>query len=278
MKSFKLLFLFLFTSLLITSCSSDDDNTDPGEISQPGNYFPSSLNNYWNFDVINTDNTNEPVVSTDSLYVASETGSVFTLEVNDNMVANGTMDSFLINGSLTPSENNLIFSGTLELPEEISDFVDFEINLSNVVLYDTEAALGAELSSNSSTIEQDFNGIPITINYELTTNALGFSESMSLNGEMYSNVITSDIKLNLNVTATIEVFGNPTTIAILESQDVLSITNYYAQAIGLVRSESESSYEISAVAITLFNELEIDVPPSGSGSNVQELSDYFVAE
>ena len=158
MKTKKIFYLFLITSLLITSCSSDDDSNNSGEISQPGNYFPSSLNNYWNFNVVNTDNdTNESTVSTDSLYVASETGTIFSLGVNDNMVANGTMDSFLTNGNLTPTENNLIFNGTLELPPEISNLVDFEINLSNVVLYDTEAALGAELSSNSNTIEQDFN-------------------------------------------------------------------------------------------------------------------------
>ena len=277
MKTKKIFYLFLITSLLITSCSSDDDSNNPGEISQPGNYFPSSLNNYWIYDVMSTDNSiNETTVSTDSLYVISETATTFTLDVNDNMMANGAMDSFLTNGILTPTENNLTLNGTLELPPEISDLVDFEINLSNVILYDTEATLGAELSSNSNTIEQDFNGIPISINYELTTNALGFSESMTLNGETYSNVISSDLKLNLSVIATIDVSGFPIDIAILESQDVLSITNYYVQSIGLVRSESESSYEISdAFQLT---GIEIGVPVSGSTSNIQELFEYLVAE
>lgn len=279
--------ILLFLALIITmSCSNDDDTnsdtTSDGEISNDSVSFPSIINDYWKYDVptINND-TNNTIVTQDSLYVTTQSASTFLLGVNNGLPANGPIIGLLSSGELTSSETTLSLDGTLEFPAEINDLIDFDIALTNFVLYDTEANSNTELASNSNTITQDFNGFPLTINYELTSTALGFDESLSLNGTLYSNVVSSKMVLNLSVSTVVEVIpGIPFTLNILDSQDILVSTNYYADAIGLVQANSNTSYQISATAITALEGFGITLPIPASGSTTinQIIVEYNVAE
>ena len=278
---------FLFIALFaMTSCSDDNDsdtsNSGDPDTTASGNYFPSTINDFWNYDVVNTDNvTDESVESTDNIYVASATGTTFNLEANNDTVANGTMNGLLTTTELSRTDTELTIDGTMELPAEISDLIEFEILLDNVKLYKLNASNGTQLSSSTNTAQQDFNGFPVTITYVITTKALGASDSMSLNGETYNDVITSSLKVNLKVSTVVTILGSPTPINILDPQDVLSITNYFAKDIGLVRSEADSDFNVSDIAITALELADVDldgIPTSGSSTNIQELTDFSVAE
>ena len=284
MKYFKTYCIALLVLTTAFSCSDDDsdtpnDPTNENPNTVAGNYFPLTVSDYWNYDVENTNNTtSETTMSTDNLYVISETAGVYDLDVNNGLIANGTMDSYLSNVSLARNETTLISNGALELPAEISDLIDFEININNIVLYDTEANNDVELSSNSSSVQQDFNGVPVTISYTLFSKSVDFSEEMMINGSNYDNVLTTKLVLNLNVAATLSVQGIPFNINIIEPQNVLVITNYFSKNIGLIKAEANTSYTISPTAISALElaGFEINVPTSGSTTNIQNLTTYSV--
>ena len=284
MKSLRYSILPIISLVFLVSCSDEsvnNDDTGSGDPAIEGNYFPSTIGNYWKYDVSTTDNnTNDNVISQDSLYVIAETASTLMLDVNDGLPANGPIIGLLSSGTLTKSDTTLSLDGVLELPAEISDLINFDIVLNNFVLYDTEASNNTQLASNSNTITQDFNGFPLTITYQLTSTLLGFDESLSLNGTTYSNVVSSNIKLNLSVSTTIIVVGVEFPLAILVPQDILVSTNYYAEGIGLIQADSNTNYQISATAITALEAVGITLPIPASGSTTidQVIADYFVAE
>ncbi|MEJ6792669.1 MAG: hypothetical protein QNK89_08085 [Lacinutrix sp.] len=287
MNNLKHIILPVIAMLFIVSCSSNDDsnegdtNNNNENTTIEGDYFPSSVNNYWKYDVTTTDNTtNETIVSQDSLYVVSESATSVMLDVNDGLSANGPIIGLLSSGTLTKSNTTLAVDGVLELPAEITDLIDFDIALNNFVLYNIEANNNSQLASNSNSITQDFNGFPLTINYQLTSTALGYNENLSLNGTSYSNVISSKLSLNLSVSTTITVAGISFPLSILDSQDILVSTNYYVDTIGLVQADSGTNYQISATAITALETagITLPIPANGSTSVLQELTDYVLAE
>ena len=53
-----------------------------------------------------------------------------------------------------------------------------------------------EMFSQSGTIEQDFQGFPITINYTLSTVMGDSFNSFEVNGVTYDNVISSNLIIN----------------------------------------------------------------------------------
>ncbi|WP_055446050.1 hypothetical protein [Lacinutrix mariniflava] len=274
--------ILILTIALANSCSSDNninDTLNPGEIETNDNYFPSTPNDYWNYNVTNIDNTtNETIITQDSLYVVSNSQSTFMLDANNGIPANGPIIGLLSSGTLTNSNTTLVLDGALELPAEITDLIDFDIALNNFVLYNTEASINTVLASNTNTITQDFNGYPLTITYQLTSTALDFNENLSLNGVSYSDVVSSKLALNLSIATEINVFGFPIPLAILDPQDILVSTNYYAVGIGLVQANSNTSYQISPTAINTLAEAEITLPIPSSGSAIvnQEIADYYV--
>lgn len=285
MKNLKHIVLAFITMLFIVSCSEDNNenntNNTTGINTIEGSYFPSSLDNYWKYDVTSTDNTtNQNIVSLDSLYVINETATTAILDINDGLPANGPITGLLASGTLTKSDTTLAVDGALELPAEITDLIDFEIALNNFVLYNIEANNNTQLASNSNSITQDFNGFPLTIAYQLSSTALGYSENLELNGTLFSNVVSSKMTLNLSVSTTITVAGISFPLSILDAQDILVSTNYYVEDIGLVQADSNTNYQISATAITALEAagVNLPIPASGSTSVLQTLADYSLAE
>jgi hypothetical protein len=283
MKGYKKIILLSFLAVFALSCSDEGvqnpDNTN--ETAADGNYFPSTENDFWNYRVSNTDNaTSETITSNDSLYVVSETANTFMLDVNEGMPANGTMNGFLSSGSLTRTNTALILNGTLELPEEIAAVFDFDITLNDFILFDASAQTNTELSANTNTISQDFNGLPITITYELSTKALGNPENIMLNDTLYNKVTASQLTLNISVSTIVSFGGFPITITILDPQDILVSTNYFADTIGLVQATSQINYQISDTAIAALETAgeTLAIPASGSSTNIQNLTTFFVAE
>lgn len=283
MKGYKKIILLSFLAVFALSCSGEGVQ-NPGntnETATDGNYFPSTENDFWNYEVSNTDNTtSETITSNDSLYVVSETANTFMLDVNEGMPANGTMNGFLSSGILTRTNTALILNGTLELPEEIASLFNFDITLNDFILFDASAGTNTELSANTNTISQDFNGLPITITYVLSTKALGNSENITLNDTLYNKVTASQLTLNISVSTIVSFGGFPITVAILDPQDILVSTNYFADTIGLVQATSQSNYQISDTAIAALEAAgqTLAIPTSGSSTNIQNLNTFFVAE
>ncbi len=216
--------------------------------------------------------------SSDFLFVDSQISTAYDLGVNTNDLANASMNGILANGLLTRGVSTLEIDGTFQLPLE--EFGDFGIDFIDVVLYDLNASSNAEMSSLTGSFIEEFEGIPITIAFELVTTSKGRSNSMTVNGETYSNITKSNLSVNLSIVTTIDVLGNPTNFTILGEQDVVSIDNYFAENVGLIKSEADIAYELDATTLALLEaaNIVIDVPTALDFENEQELSDYQVAE
>ncbi len=287
MKNIQILFLALITSLFFASCSSDDDGGN-GNNSEPetGNFFPSTVGNLWTYNVesINQEDSDLDYSITDFITVETETGNSFTLIANNNISpAGGTMNAILTSGTLTRGESTLSFSGDLQLSEEFSNFSLSSISLQNVELYDLNASNNEVLSEFSNTLNEDFdlNGsaIPLTINYTLTTNKLSTSNSVTVDGESYSNVIKTELSLTLEVIASLDILGTGATdYDLLPTQDVLVIENYFAENVGLIKSEAVQSYTLNEDLVGILESFNIDfgLPTVSNVENTQELDNYLV--
>jgi len=155
MKIYRFCLSLCFSITLVTSCANEP--VDSGIINngdlELNDYFPTTLNSYWKYDVANTDNDiNDLAISNDSLYIDSQNANTFSLGVNNALPPNGLLSAFLSSGNLTRTNETLILNGVFELPQEISSAIDFDIALNNYVFYDVSAPIGTELSTNGDTI------------------------------------------------------------------------------------------------------------------------------
>ncbi len=287
MKTLKQLFLILTVSTFVMACSSDDNN-DPAPSNPPsdntGNYFPMTVDDYWNYDVAYRDNndSNNDTDSADFLFVDSQTGATYDLGVNTNDIANGAMNAILVNGTLERTESTLLLDGSISIP--FPGFETSSIDFTDMVLYDLNAANNSELSSVSGTLNQNIDlgteTIPVTIDYTVSTNQINNNSSLTVNGVNYSSASRATFKLNLNVVATIvnPITMQPQDLPILTNQDVTVANNYFVENIGLVKSETAIEYQVNQSTVDLLELFGVTIPfpTSGSATNVQELTDYMV--
>jgi hypothetical protein len=283
MRSLKSI-LFLF-ALSIVSCSNetyeeeDMDVTDPE--TSPTTYVPNTLGDYWVYDVERTspDIPEMNFTGSDSLYIATSSVNTFTYKVNNDMAALGTMNTLLVNGSLSKTSTTLDYTGSLDLQIDLP--ITEMPTIENLKLTDLEASNGEILSdfSNSFSETLDIQGtaIPIEINYALTTSKENFYPTTTLNGMAYSNIFEATLKLNISVTGTITVFGISQAIDIIQPQDVMTVSYYYGGNIGLIRAETAQGFELSSEITSLLEQLgETDLTMSAQTIGVEELRDFRV--
>jgi hypothetical protein len=281
MKIIKYFTLSIISFAFLFSCTSDDvtSSETQQQLMFSGNFFPLTIADSWNYDVINTDNTtNEITTSEDVLMVESESATGFTLSANQGGIANGAMSGILTTGELTRTNTTLAANLNVSLP---LDGFDFNIELENALLYNTQASIGEELSLNTGIFTQDFEGYPITINYTLKSKQLGNLISLEVEGTTYNTVTSANISLELSVSTTVTAFGFTQTLSILDAQDVLSIDSFYAENVGLIKAEADTSYTLNAVTLGLLQQAGFDLsllPTSMSVQNTQSLTSYNITE
>ena len=278
----KFLYLFLFLFIFI-SCSNNDSVSEANEPVLTASIFsPNAEGNYWEYNVNSTsaDLPEMDFSSIDSLYIASSSSTTFSLDANNGMGADGSMNSIITSGSLSTTDTTLKYSGALDLPIDID--IDQAPEISDLILLDLGADNGAILSTIEGTFSEniDIQGttIPINVNFELFTAKENLYESKILNGTSYANVYQGTLGLNLSVTGTITVFGFSSNINIIDSQDILSIEYYYGANVGLLRAESNQGYELAPEIIALISQTGggDDLPFSASVSGVEELSNFVI--
>lgn len=273
------LFILVF-GLFILGCSSDDSNNETSD----GIYFPSSLNDTWTYTVENTSESNPEFnfSATDIVTINSVTDNMFTMEVNNGTApANGTMNSFFSSGIFTKSNSNLLYNGDFEILSETDDLPIPDINLTDFTLYDTNASSNTQLYSNTNSFTEDvdFNGqiLPITTTYQISNTHLNNLSSLTVNDTTYNNILHTEIIVNLEVTTVIDI-GFSFSQSILDTQDILVINNYYAENIGLIKSDAHQSFELNAAFISLITNFggTLDFPTNSSVVNTQELESYII--
>ncbi|MDA9027002.1 hypothetical protein N9H82_06105 [Flavobacteriaceae bacterium] len=276
--------LYLFLGLFIfLNCSSEDnesETTDP--VLTASDFSPNSEGSYW---IYNVDSTSDDLpemdfTSNDSLYIVSTSNAAYTLDANNGMGADGSINSILTSGSLSTTDTTLTYSGALDLPIDI--VVDQALEISDLILIDLEADNGTVLSTIegafTETIDIQGSMIPINVNFELFSAKEDLYDSKIVNGVYYTNVYEGTLNFNLSVTGTITIFGFGQNINIIESQNILSIRYYYGANIGLLRAESEQGFELAPEVIALIDQTGggNEFPSSTTVTGVEALINYEI--
>jgi len=131
------------------------------------------------------------------------------------------------------------------------------------------------MSTKSGTISQDLNGTPITIDYTIKSTALETLPSFTTSKNVtYTDVKKVNFVINVEVTTIQTIPGTNITIPIpiLNSQDVLTATHYYAQDIGMVYSNNQISYSLAINPA----DFGLDIPQTSSQSQNEFLDSYTV--
>jgi len=276
--------LYLFLVLFIYfNCSSEDnesETTDP--VLTASDFSPNSEGSYWvyNVDSTSADLPEMDFSSIDSLYIVSTSNAAYTLEANNGIGADGSMNSILTSGSLSTTDTTLIYSGALDLPIDI--VVDQALEISDLILIDLEADNGSVLSTIegafTETIDIQGSMIPINVNFELFSAKEDLYDSKIVNGVSYTNVYEGTLNFNLSVTGTITIFGFGQNINIIESQNILSIKYYYGANLGLLRAESEQGFELAPEVIALIDQTSggNEFQSSATVTGVEALINYVI--
>ncbi len=196
------------------------------------------------------------------------------------------MNAILVNGTLTRDDSTLKFSGDLDLPSEFSDFSSTTISLQDVLIYDLNASNNSTLSEVTGSFTQDLdiegNILPLTVIYTLTTKKISNMNSLTVDGEIFSNVFKGELNISMNVVTSIDLLGlgNPVDYDVLATQDVLTIENYFAKDVGLIKSESYITYQLDQGLLAVLDNLQLDlgIPENLTVENTQEIESYLISE
>lgn len=245
----------------LTSCSSSDDSSDSSE----NIFLPLTTTSAWVYDV-NLDNQN---VGRDSLFISGET----TLNGNSYKTFStastptGFYTNALNNNNIRKQGDQLLLSGTSGFA--LSEFFPVDISLNDFVLFKENSNNNMQLDDKSGTIEQDLQGFPITIDYTLKSYYKESLATFTVPGkESYTNVKVMKLVANIEVSTIylLPVLNTPISIAILDAQDVIVTTQYYAEGVGMIYSKTEINYELND-----FTQAGIELPiPQTSSSTIEE--------
>ncbi len=259
--------IFLVFVAIFISCSSDDDTSGNDTVEYVFNYFPLTNNTYWTYN-----NDAEQTTSQDSLYIAGieEINGISYTILGAQQPATAFMTTFLSQNKVRATDTQFLLTGEIGAP--IDGFPEISIPLDDVILFDKNAIANEVLSEFVGEIEQVINEIPVTITYILKTVE---GESFE-NYQSYTDVLSSKIIVNLAIIAEFEVIpGVFLPIPILQSQDVFTVTNYYANSIGLINSETLTEYQLQD--LSEFG-IELPFPSEDSRTATQILNDYFIQD
>ena len=259
------LFITLIAVFSLISCSPDDNSNG-----SDGNYLPLNINNYWTYDVVG-----ESFSGRDSLFVSNDT--VINAKTYKKLKTKnqpfGFFSGSLNNNGLRLEGDKILINGTTGLA--FAEELPVNITLSDFIAFKSSALPNEELGSVSGVLEQDFQGFPIKIEYTLKSIAqTSLASYTSPNGSVYQDVKPIKIILNLKISSTVDFGGFPVPIAILNTQDVITSTQYFSKNIGMVYAKTQITYQLQD-----FSQFEIELPIPQSGNQIQqEFLDTYVTD
>jgi hypothetical protein len=241
MKITKLILIVCISAGML-SCSEDDNSVEvtPEEIE---NFFPLAVGNFWDYTNVVSIPDQDDVVASERLSVTSTTTegttTFYDLET-DNPQNAGPITAAFSQGDLSQTDEMLIISGTLGFAVE--GLPTINIDVENAPLYDVNASPDSVLFTDSGTIQQEIQGAPLEINYDVETLMGQTLSTFSVNGVSYNDVIQTKIVITLEVV--VDVFIS---IPILPTQEAVVIDNYFAKDVGLILSETNTNLDFAEI-------------------------------
>ncbi len=266
MKYITLCQLVLLVAL--SSCSNDSSSSQevPKDDGVATNFYPIKESNYWIYKTENT-SVNPNTTGRDSLYIEKEVQiNGFTYQkMKTKFLPTGFYCGALENNAVRVDGKMIKLTGYLSVSIVESLPVDFSVN--DFVIFKENATPSEEIGKVSGTIVNTtaFPGYPLTINYILSAKEDGSLATFKSNNVDYTDV--KKVKLVLNVIVSAK-FGQ-LSLNVIDNQDILVSTQYYAKNYGLIKAETSINYNLNP-AIGAFTTVEF--PLSGS----QNSNDYLL--
>ena len=258
------------SSLTVNINEEDEGENDIAFELESVNYFPLTVESYWTYN--NQDSEQEN--TRDSLFISGteiiENSTYYQFNALEPVA--GFMTNLLSQSSLYANDHELLLNGEFGTPP-VEGFPEISIPLVDLIMYDLDENNNSLLSEFSGEIIQVIENIPIKIGYTITT----------VQGEIFedgfgdytnSNVLSSKIKINLSIVAEYEIFGTVLDLPILQSQDVIRTTNYFADGIGMIYSDTQVEYELEDLSILETLGITLPFPSEDSSNSSQNLDTY----
>lgn len=266
----KNIILLLFIGAISLACSSDDNsrnNNDPN-IPQLG-YFPQYIGGYWVYDVQGENFSGE-----DYLYVSGETtenGTTYKTFATQTPPA-GFYSTLLTTGKLSSSDSKTLYTGTINIGEMLGGMEGLTFDLTNFVILDAEASQGNLLSSESGAIYQDLGEYALEVEYNLFSTSEGSLESFTLeNGSTYNDVKIVSLIFSIKIDVVITFMGIQIPYTVLNTQEVISSSQYYANNIGMIFADTNAEYHLEEIP-----DIGIEIMiPENYQSNLKEILTNF---
>lgn len=279
--------IYLFIGFVfILSCDDEayDSNMDNSN-DITSDFSPSGDNDYWIYDIesSSTDVPEMNFTATDSIYLSSVDENSFTLNANNDGVANGSMNILLTNGTISKTLTTLAFNGNIDVPQNLLDLgFTQDLSIENMTLLNLEASNNEEMFVQETNFSEiiDIMGtdVPVEISSRISTKKINFYTNETINDTNYNDVFEAEFALNISVNGTFSVAGFTQSVPILETQDVMKVTYFYANNIGLIRAETSQGISLSSQLTGLLELLSIplEFPANVSIEGIEELSDYSI--
>jgi len=253
----KTVYLLFAAAIFAVSCSSNDDTTN-AETPATGDtsYVPLTTGSYWVYDVPGSIESGR-----DSLYIANDTiiGANTYKKFKTKDAPFGFYSSALNDNGVRKIGDKIVVTGSTAL--SFSEAVPFTIGVSDLVIFKESAQNNEVLSNITGTITQNYQGIPIIIDYILTTTAKADVASLTVNSQTYTNLKTVETAVSLTISSTV----GTVTFPLVDNQNIVTSTQYYAENIGAVKTVTDFHYQISQLIATQFN------IPASSNQHQEEL-------
>jgi hypothetical protein len=260
--------LYIALGFVLLSCSNDDGNST-NLTTDFTDALPLNNGNYWTYDVVGTTTTR------DSLYISGDTiipPKTYKKFKNKNNIATGFYCTSVNNNGVKKESGKLVLSGDFSYGQGATLPVGLDLNLVDFIIFKEYATNGEVLNEKTGTFQQDFNGNPLTIEYKLKSiGGENFASFTSPNGDVYPNVKSTKIILNLKVTTTQVFAGIPVTITLLQPQDVVISSQYLSKNIGVVYTNTLTTYSLDASIAT-----QLGIPPTNTQTQEEFLDTFLV--
>lgn len=255
--------------LSIFACSNDNEgSSNTTETSDFTNALPLNNGNYWTYDVVGNTTTR------DSLYISGDTlipPHTYKKFKNRNNIATGFYCTSVNNNGVRKDGGKLLLSGDFSFGQSATLPVGLDLNLVDFIIFKEYATNGEVLNEKTGSFQQNFNGTPLTIEYKLkSVGGENFASFTSPDGDIFPNVKSTKVILNLKVTTTQVFAGIPVTITVLQPQDVVTSTQYLSKNIGVVYTNTLTTYTVDSTIAT-----QLGIPPTNTQTQ-EEFLDTFV--
>ncbi|MFA7446196.1 MAG: hypothetical protein WCY89_09630 [Flavobacteriaceae bacterium] len=271
-KTNQLLFL-LCIGVFFIGCSSDDnsDNNDDNPNPSQLGYFPQNVGDYWEYDV-----QGEGISGEDHLYVSGETtenGTTYKTFATEQ-APTGFYSAILSTGKLSSDNSKSLYTGTINIGEMLGGIEGLSFDITDFVMLDTNASQGNLLSEESGTYYQDLGEYGLDVEYALSSVSQGSLPTFtSEDGTTYDDVKVTTLAFSLKIDFIITFLGVQIPYTVLDTQQVVASTQYYANNIGMIFAETHIEYQLEEIPDL---GIEISIPENFQSTQKEILTDFSV--